>query len=368
MAPLRSVKIFSLLVVLIVGLTCMTPGPATARPVLVETVNVTQSPPADTTPGTVKVKFEFRNGPRPGDTFVHEIHQWGEPVHDYQFKPGKQFVGEAEFTSEGDFRRFSLGQNRKELKLLVLFVTLAVVLFVVGRWEGVVGLGSALLTVLLLYFLLFPFVSNPLLILPLAGLICLITIFFTIFLVTGFSPSAWPASLSLLLVTLVVFGFTTWSLGFLHLDSTRARNSRLILTWLNSLPGITPGHLWQLVTVGIVLSCLGAMMDVTVVISSTITEIHRDRDSVEFSRAYRNGVNVGRRILATMINTLVFAYLGLLLPTLLAVEVFDLAWIYILNYDYLGLEILRLCAGLVGLSLTIPVTSALSAWWCENVA
>ncbi len=340
-------------------------SPATAASTLVKTVRVLQQPATDTTPGKVKAILQFKEGKLQGDTFLHQTHQWGVPVHDYHFKPGKQFIANAKIGPDGKLKRLTLGQNRKELKLLGLFAVLTLALFIIGRWEGLVGLFSALLTVLLFYFLLFPNISSPALILPLAGLICLLTIIFTIFLVTRCARPAWPVSAALLVVTVIVTSFTVWGLDYLHLNSTQARNSRLILTWINSVPGITAGDLWQLVTVGIVLSCLGAMMDVAIVIGSTIDEIYRDKENVNFKHAFKNGLNVGRQILTTMINTLVFAYLGLLLPTLLAVEVFNLPWLYFLNYDYLGIEILRLATGLLALSLSIPVTAAFSAGWCK---
>jgi len=89
----------------------------------------------------------------------------------------------------------------------------------------------------------------------------------------------------------------------------------------------------------------------------------RDADTVYLSEAFRSGMNVGREILSTMINTLLFAYLGVLLPFLLVVEVFDVTLLQLVNYSFVGVEILRVIAGLIGLSLIIPTTAFISAWW-----
>jgi uncharacterized membrane protein len=77
-------------------------------------------------------------------------------------------------------------------------------------------------------------------------------------------------------------------------------------------------------------------------------------------------MHVGGEILSTMVNTLVFAYMGVLFPILLSLQIFELSWIRFLNYHFMGIEILRICTGLVGLALTIPATALFSTWWCRR--
>ncbi len=333
--------------------------------VIFEVQEVLEQPATATDTGTVRAVLEFKSGRDRGDTHLSQRHQWGEPNYDKNIFEGAQFVGQVEYRND-ERRRVRVGERRREDGLLILFLVLSLLLFIIGRWQGLIGLLSAVLTAVLLFYILFPIISTPTLILPLAVLICLLTAGFTFAFVTDFQRPAGPAIISIVLTLIIIFPLTIWGLGFLHLDSSLARHSRMILTWVHRTPGLQPGDLWRLIATGIVLSALGAIMDVIIVISSTIDEIVRDNLSITFTEAFASGQRVGRQILSTMVNTLVFAYLGALLPLMLAIRVFDLDWLRFLNYNFIGIEILRLTVGLFGLAIVIPITSSVSAWWCSS--
>lgn len=332
--------------------------------ILLEVTKILEVPPPEDT-GTAKILFTIHSGPNAGDTLIHNTHQWGHKDYDNQFHTGKQFLATIEYEN-GERRRVILGQQRRDYKIIILFLAVSLLLFTVGRWEGLAGLGATLLTIFLLLFLLFPFVFIGKLILPTGIFICLATIIITILLIMRRANATYPIIISLVAVFVVIFLLTIGGLEFLQLDSSMARNSRLILTKIHTEANIQIAELWKLITVGIVLSTLGATMDVGVVIGSTIDEITRDQPEITTRRAFNSGMKVGSEILSTMINTLIFAYLGLLFPLLLALHVFEISWLRFINYDFVGIEILRVFIGLTGLSLVIPVTSFLTAWWCNK--
>ncbi len=343
------------------------PAAATAQqlPVILRTVELLAQPDADTEAGPVAVVMEFKSGPEASDTFIHREQQWGESLYDKEFRPGERFIGLTDYRA-GERQRISVGEKHRETGIFLLFIAVTLVLFVIGRWEGLVGLFSAFFSGFLIFFLLFPGLLGDLWILPLAFFICLFTVFFTILPVTRFSRAAVPAIISLTISLAIVFFFATGGYGFLRLDGSQVRHARLILTWLDHYPVFSAGNLWKLIVSGIVISTLGAMMDVTIVISSTIDEIVRDRPESKFTDAFQSGYRVGQQILSTMVNTLFFAYAGVMLPAFLAFSVFNLSWLRFLNYDFIGVEILRISIGLIGLALVIPICSAVTAWWCTN--
>jgi len=334
------------------------------KTVVLEVSEILQLPPEGDT-GTARIMFTFKSGPEKGDTVLHRSHLWGHADYDKNFRVGKQFMATAEYEN-GSRQRLILGQQRRELRIIVLFLFVSLLLFAVGRWEGLAGLVATVITVLLLFYFLFPFVFIGRLILPAGIFICLTTIIITILLVMRKSRATLPVMLSLGTVFLIIFLMTIAGLQYLHLDASLARHSRLILMRIQTEAGIGIDELWKLITVGIVLSTLGAVMDVAVVIGSTIDEISRDRPDISLRRSFKSGMKVGAEILSTMINTLIFAYLGLMFPLLLCLHVFGIPWLRFVNYDFVGIEILRAFIGLVGLSLTIPLTSIFTAWWCNR--
>lgn len=67
---------------------------------------------------------------------------------------------------------------------------------------------------------------------------------------------------------------------------------------------------------GITIGVLGAVMDVSMTITSVIHEIKRSNPKVSVSSLIMSGFMVGKDIMATMTNTLILAYAGTSLPLL----------------------------------------------------
>lgn len=354
------------LVLAITVATLLSPGVSTASDGSgIVTVNVTRildRPASPSDPGPIRVRLRITSGPRAGDTITYTHQLWGHPRYDPPLRVGQSFVAELN-VENGTIRRLQLGQTRKGPILLLLFVALTLGLVLVAGWEGVLGLVCSLATLAGVLFVFFPLVLSRPVILSAGVALCLLTILVTVPLVLKLSRSLWPAVLSLITVTLILFGVSEWGMGFLQLEPDETRHSRLIMTYLNRAPGVSVTSLRPFLVVGIVLGTLGAMMDVAVVISSTVYEIMRDQNKPTLRDGFDSGMRVGREILSTMINTLIFAYTGVLLPLLMAFHVFNLSWLHFLNHSFVGVEILRINVGLLGLSLIIPTTALLSAWW-----
>ena len=72
----------------------------------------------------------------------------------------------------------------------------------------------------------------------------------------------------------------------------------------------------------ILIASLGAVMDVSMSISSTLTEIYNHNKNIGRVELFKSGINVGRDMMGTMSNTLILAFTGGSINTL------------ILNYAY----------------------------------
>ncbi len=338
----------------------------TERPVRLGVQQVRGGPVAKGDSGDITVVFKFLSGQRQGDTAARRIHLWGHPHYDADYTPGYRFVGIAKYNKNGKFSGLSSIRRQRDYPLLILFLLVSLAIFAIGRFEGLVGFGATLLTVFLLFGFLFPIAAAGSYLLPTGILICLTTIFITVFLVMRQARATIPALITLTILFFLLLLMSSLGMTYLQLDGVFARNSRLILSYLQLPHDTARGVVNQLIILGIVVSCLGAIMDVAVVISSTIDEIVRDRLDMSFKETFWHGMHVGGEILSTMVNTLVFAYMGVLFPILLSLQIFELNWIRFLNYHFVGIEILRICTGLVGLALTIPTTALFSTWWCRR--
>ena len=102
---------------------------------------------------------------------------------------------------------------------------------------------------------------------------------------------------------------------------------------------------------------LGVAVDGAIEVSSSMEEIRRANPNMSSWQLASSGMNVGTDILGTMVNTLVFAYIGVRLLLLMAVaspdlQLFKSPLVELLSVGMMSSEILRILAGTFGLVLT----------------
>ena len=103
-------------------------------------------------------------------------------------------------------------------------------------------------------------------------------------------------------------------------------------------------------------------MDVAMSIASSLTEIKEAKPEISFKKLFTSGIKVGKDIIGTMSNTLIFAYVGVSLPLLLLFQQFGDSYKIFLNLDFIADEIVRSIGGSIGLIAVIPLTSFIGAF------
>ena len=124
----------------------------------------------------------------------------------------------------------------------------------------------------------------------------------------------------------------------------------------STMPGIS---LKGILLAGMVVGAVGAVLDVAISITATMGELVAYDPRIDTKRLWMAGIGVGREVLGSMINTLLLAYVGAVLPfTVLIVEARPSFWGFF-NDPSITEEMLRGLGGAVGLLLTVPFTAAL---------
>ena len=113
---------------------------------------------------------------------------------------------------------------------------------------------------------------------------------------------------------------------------------------------------------GILISALGAVMDVAMSIASTINEIHFRNPLLSARELFFSGIRVGKDMMGTMSNTLILAFTGTSINTLVFLYVYNYSTTQIINMYSIGIELIQGIASTMGVILTIPLVSLLSAW------
>ena len=105
----------------------------------------------------------------------------------------------------------------------------------------------------------------------------------------------------------------------------------------------------------ILLSGLGAIMDVAVDISTALSEIIKLKPEISFRQLFRSGREIGHDIMGTMINILLFVFISGLIPMCLIRMNNDVSFLTIIRL-YILCELCRFFVESIGIVLAIPVS------------
>ena len=116
-----------------------------------------------------------------------------------------------------------------------------------------------------------------------------------------------------------------------------------------------------LITAGVIISALGAVMDVAMSISSALQELTRVNRDLTGRQLFASGMNIGRDMVGTMTNTLILAILGSGLTLIVYIYSLGLQPTQLLSSPYISLEAISAIASSIGVMLAVPLTAAICA-------
>lgn len=106
---------------------------------------------------------------------------------------------------------------------------------------------------------------------------------------------------------------------------------------------------------GILISSLGAVMDVSVSVVAAMQEIHEKVPNLQAKELFASGMCVGHDMMGTMSNTLILAYTGSATGAILAIYAYEMPYLQIVGYNSIVIEILYGLCGTIGVILTVPL-------------
>jgi uncharacterized membrane protein len=232
---------------------------------------------------------------------------------------------------------------------------------IVGRRVGLRSLVSMGFSVLIIALFILPRLSegqNPVLICIVGSLLLMAP---SLYLIYGWDWKTHSALLGLtislmvtsLLATLFVYwgrltGFSSEDAAFLVISSQARIDMR----------GLALG--------GIIIGTLGVLDDVTIGQASATFELKQANPALGWAQLFRHGMVIGRDHIASMVNTLMMAYVGAALPLFLLLTSSSASLAQTLNREFLAEEIIRTLVGSLGLILAVPITSLIASLVAER--
>ena len=220
----------------------------------------------------------------------------------------------------------------KEIILALMFVIL-LILFA-GK-NGMFAVLSFVITVLMIWKILVPCYlkgMNPMWV-GMGITVALTAVI--IFLVYGVDKRTLTAFMGSMLGTV-----TTCIIGLIFTDLFKIHGAVMSYSETLLYCGYQHLNLTQIFTSGIFIGASGAMMDLSVDITSAVHEVIQKKPDISWKEAAKSGMNVGRAAMGTMTTTLLLAYSGGYIALLMTFMAQGTPIMNILNYKYVASEIL----------------------------
>lgn len=236
------------------------------------------------------------------------------------------------------------------ISLLALFILLVLI---VGGRKGLNSLIALSFTGVMLLFVLVPLILRGIDPIFLSIVILSIVTCVSFFLISGFSRRSFIAIIGTIGGIVAAGTISLIASKIAHLSGINMEKGEQILYIAEDFGIRINGFLF----IAILISSLGAVMDVAMGITSSLEEIKKHRPTITGRDLFNSGMSIGRDLIGTMINTLILAFAGSSFTLILMISGLSMSFTQFINIPLISIEIIQGIAGSIGIILTVPLTN-----------
>lgn len=305
-------------------------------------------------------KVRFLTGRFEGQTSFGWNMLGGSLSQDKLFRPGDKAQAVVHH-DEGEIISINLIDYYRLDGELVLAIAFALFLICFARGVGLRSVLSFVITILVLWKILVPLFLkgyNSIFV----GLVAVAIMTFVILLfVYGLDKrllSSFFGSMSGIIFAMILS--IICSKAF-HIHGAVMANSEALL-----YSGFADLNLTQIFMASVFIGASGSVMDLSVDITSAVSEVVRNCPDISTKKAIKSGLTVARAAMGTMTTTLLLAYSGSCIAFLMTFMAQGTPVYNILNNNVVAAEIINTIAGSFGLAMTAPLTAFISGILLTN--
>lgn len=298
---------------------------------------------------------EVKTGQYKGE--IMQVYGYVGPLYGGQLKVGDGATLLISTYADGSHVATVYEYNR--LPALAVIVALFLIATVaVGGKVGAKSLVALAMTLVCLFWILIPLLMKGAPTLLTVFLVCAYITVVTMVILGGVQRKTVCAALGTIAGTALalLFGLAAQSLA--RVDGLRLTDVEPLLQLRQTG---TPLGLRGLLVGGIVISALGAVMDVAMSIASALTEVHTVAPNRNTRELFRSGMNIGRDMVGTMTNTLILAFLGSGFALIIYLYSLGLSPYQLISSAYLTIEVVSSISSSIGVILSVPLTALISS-------
>lgn len=299
---------------------------------------------------------EITSGRYEGETM--QVYNYVGPLYGAPLKVGDSAVLIVSTYADGSHTATVYEFNRL-LALAAIIALFVIATVLVGGKTGAKSLVGLVITLICIFLILLPMLMKGFPTLLTVFLICAYVAVVSFTILGGVSRKTLCASLATIcgIAVALLFGLAAQALA--RIDGLRLADVEPLLQLRQTG---TPIGLRYLLVGGIVISALGAVMDVAMSIASAISEIHSVNPTLSTKDLFRSGMNIGRDMVGTMTNTLILAFLGSSFVIVIYLYSIGLQPYQLLSSSYFAIEVISGISSSIGVITSVPLTALISAY------
>ena len=306
--------------------------------------------------GTQKFELKLLSGPYKGKT-VQAYNYVTRTIRTEGTIGTKYIVG----SYDGFVTTMITNADRSPIVYLLVVLFLGLVIWF-GKRKGVAAIAALFVTLVNVVFLFIPLLINGVPAILSAIIVVLLSTMYTMFVLNGICRKSIIATLCCTLCTTLA-GVLAYIVGLMGGISTLNTPEAENLLFITENTGF---RIDNLLTAGILIAAMGAVMDTSMSLVSSLFEIKEQNKDITKKQLFECGMNIGRDIMGTMTNTLVLAFAGASINSVLVYYMYSMPYINLINTDFFVVEAVKGLIGSMAVVFSIPVATILTVQFMDG--
>lgn len=303
--------------------------------------------------GTMELQMEILTGRYKGQNV--NVTNYLSAMYNVRLKQGDKASIRIDTSEKG--YQVSIYNYYRVPQIIGCVMAFLVLLVVIGGKKGAKSAAGLIFTMVCIFWLLLPLSLKgypPLAVTILLVLVCNLV---TFYLVDGIQAKTMVAAFGSVCGVLAGAAFALMSQAAMSVTTYQTDEAETLLL-ITSTTDLT---VRDLLLCGILIACMGAVMDVAMSIASAVAELHTVNPEMGRKELFRSGMNIGRDAMGTMSNTLILAFAGNSLNMILMIYSYGVGFQQLMNTNFVAIEVIRSIAGSIGIICTVPIVAFIAA-------
>ncbi len=234
-----------------------------------------------------------------------------------------------------------------------LVLVFAASMVVVGGLKGLRSLAGLAFALVMVAGVLLPAIFSGVPAIPAALATAAVITVFSMLLLNGWSAKTFAAICATVLGLAAAMGVYLLFSALLQVSGFNQESAEELIV----IAGSTGLDVGQVLFAGVLIASLGAVMDMCMSIATSLFELQAQDPQLGPAQLVASAFAIGRDMIGTMCQTLILAFAGTSMSSLLVLTAYGVDFNQLLSSDYMAIELLHSFVGGIAVVLCVPITA-----------